>query len=287
MTRNGQIIAATTGTLTSNVWVAQSANLTNVQQITFRPVPTLHVSEAFDGKLLTVGADGIPLMMDSDGSQSARFAEVNHASSITPCGHFVILELDGDLPTLVRVNRDGTHVQELATGHLWSPVCSADGRSVFYVTTEQPQKTWRIPIDAGKPQEIDDVEGTQVTGTLAASPDGKLLAYPYTRYGRVPSDGWSVAIIPATGGSAIRDLVLAGAIGDLHWSPDGNSLQYTLTTDGATNIWQQPISGGKAHQLTKFGSGQIFSFNWTSDHRKLLLSRGDMINHGVLLSNFR
>ena len=285
VTRNGQIIAATTGTVTSNLWVAQMSNLTDVRQLTFGQVPIINVSEAFDGKLLTVGPDGVPLMMDSDGSQSARFADLTDASSITPCGHFVILKLDrGDLPTLVRLNRDGTHVRELASGHLSSPICSTDGQFVLYITTEQPQKIWRVPIDAGKPQEIAEVEGTQVTGDLAMSPDGKLLAYPHTQYGRVPSDGWSVAVIPATRGPKIRDLPLPGAIDNLHWSPDGNSLQYSLSIDGAANIWQQPLSAGKPKQLTKFGSGQVFSFNWTSDHRSLLLSRGDVANEVVLLT---
>ena len=285
--RNSQIIAATTGTVSSNVWVAQLPHLTEAKQITFGQLPTLQVSEAFDGKLLTVGADGIPVMMDSDGSQRTRFAELDHATSIAPCGHFVTLELDGaDLPTLVRVNRDGTHVTRLATGHLWSPVCSADGRSVFYVTTEQPQKIWRVPIDGGNPQEIAEIEGTQVTGSLAISPDGRLLAYPHTQYGRVPSDGWSIAVITAASGSKIRDLPLPGAIGgELHWSPDGTALQYTLTMNGATNICQQPLSTGKLKQITRFGTGRIFSFNWTSDHRKLLLARGDVANEVVLLSN--
>lgn len=287
VTRNSQIIAATTRTVSSNVWVAQFPNLVEVKQITFGQIPTLQVSEAFDGKLLTVGADGMPWMMDSDGSQRTRFADLDHTTSIAPCGHFVTLELDGaDLPTLARVNRDGSHVTKLATGHLWSPVCSADGRSVFYVTTEQPQKIWRVPIDGGNPQEIAEVEGTQVTGSLATSPDGRLLAYPHTQYGRVPSDGWSIAVITVAGGSKIRDLPLPGAIGgDLHWSPDGNTLRYTLTMNGATNIWQQPLAAGKLKQITKFGSGQIFSFNWTSNHRRLLLCRGDVADEVVLLSN--
>jgi len=77
------------------------------------------VSEAFDGKILSVGADGIPWMMDGDGSQKARFADLNHVSLIKPRGHFVILGLDSpELPSLVRVNRDGTHMRQLATGHL-------------------------------------------------------------------------------------------------------------------------------------------------------------------------
>lgn len=60
MTKDGRIMAATTETVTSNIWIAESANLTDAEQITFNETPTLEVSEAFDGKILSVGADGIP-----------------------------------------------------------------------------------------------------------------------------------------------------------------------------------------------------------------------------------
>ena len=62
------------------------------------------------------------------------------------------------MPALVRVNRDGSHVTKLTAGHLWAPACSADGQFVFYVTTEQPQRIWRVPIDVGTPEKIADVE---------------------------------------------------------------------------------------------------------------------------------
>lgn len=128
------------------------------------------------------------------------------------------------------------------------------------------------------------MQGTQLTGTLAASPDGKLLAYPHTQYWRVPSSRWSVAVISVTGRNAIRDSQLPGAIGDLHRSPHGHGLQYALTAESATNIWEQPLSGAKAKQLTKFPSGRIFSFNWSSDHRHLFLTRGAISSDVVLLN---
>jgi hypothetical protein len=96
------------------------------------------------------------------------------------------------------VDRDGNGIRKLANGHLWAPPCSDDGRFVFYVTTEQPQKIWRVSIEGGNSEEVAEVMGNQVTGRLAVSHEGVLLAYPYTQYGRVPSDGWQVAIIRAT-----------------------------------------------------------------------------------------
>jgi Tol biopolymer transport system component len=76
-------------------------------------------------------------------------------------------------------------------------------------------------------------------------------------------------------------------MGDLRWSPDGKKLHYLLTRDGATNIWEKSLRGGEAKQLTGFTSGLIFDFNWSSDHTKLLLTRGSVSSDVILLSNLR
>jgi hypothetical protein len=64
-------------------------------------------------------------------------------------------------------------------------------------------------------------------------------------------------------------------------------LEYLLDREGATNLWEQPLSGGLPRQLTKFTSGRIFDFNWTGDGKQLLLSRGEVTSDVVLLSNLR
>jgi Tol biopolymer transport system component len=185
------------------------------------------------------------------------------------------------------VDRDGNGIRKLANGHLWAPPCSDDGRFVFYVTTEQPQKIWRVSIEGGNSEEVAEVMGNQVTGRLAVSHEGVLLAYPYTQYGRVPSDGWQVAIIRATDGTLVRTLPFPGGDADLHWSPDGKSLQYLLRSGKATNLWEQSLRGGRPKQLTNFIAGEVSSFSWSSDHQRLLLTRGNITSDVVLLHNFR
>lgn len=197
---------------------------------------------------------------------------------------------------LTRVNADGSHATTLVGGSLWgptcatctrrAPACSPDGRFVFYVNVEQPQKIWRIPIEGGAPVEIAEVLGDMVSGRLSVSPDGNLLAYAYEQY-TVPPAGWNLTVIPIGGGAPITKFKVPGGIGGPRWSPDGEGLQYLLTQDGATNIWEQPLAGGEPKQLTKFTSGLIFDFNWSSDHTKLLLTRGGISSDVVLLNNPR
>jgi Tol biopolymer transport system component len=73
----------------------------------------------------------------------------------------------------------------------------------------------------------------------------------------------------------------------MRWSPDGKGLQYLLTRGGATNVWEQPLTGGDAHQVTRFASGRIFSFACSRDGKQLLLTRGNESSDVILISNFR
>jgi Tol biopolymer transport system component len=124
-------------------------------------------------------------------------------------------------------------------------------------------------------------------GRLTISPDGKLLAYPYTQYGHVPSEGRSVAVVPIDGGPPVKNFKISQDADTLQWrwSPDGKSLHYVQTADGAANIWEQPLAEGQPKQLTKFTSGEIFDFNWTSDGKQLLLTRGERTSDVVLLKS--
>jgi Tol biopolymer transport system component len=150
----------------------------------------------------------------------------------------------------------------IATANLCCPVCSRDGNSAFYVSIAQPQKIWQVPITGGASAEVAEVLGSQLVGGLTISPDGKLLAYPYTQYGHVPSEGRSVAVVPIAGGPPVKNFKIWQDADTLqwHWSPDGKSLHYVQMANGAANIWEQPLAGGQPKQLTKFTSGQIFDF---------------------------
>jgi Tol biopolymer transport system component len=78
-----------------------------------------------------------------------------------------------------------------------------------------------------------------------------------------------------------------GGIVGVSWSPNGKGLQYLLTREGATNIWEQLLAGGESKQLTHFSSGEIFNFSWSSDNQRLLLTRGAVTSDVILLSNLQ
>jgi len=287
-TRDGRTLATTASTLVSHVWIAPASDLSQGQQVTSDDLPMLDVAEAFDGKLLVHSADDAIWMMHTDGSQRIRFTDVQTADELTTCGQSVILRIaeNGTL-TLTRFDKDGSHPTVLARGSLTSPACSADASAIFYYTWDQPQRIWKVLLEGGSPQPVAEALGDTIAGSLVASPDGKFLAYPYTQFGRVPSVGWRIALIPVTGAPPFRQFATpAESYGVLlRWSPGGQGLQYLVTHSGVTNIWEQPLSGAAPKQLTHFTAGQIFDFNWSLDHTRLLLTRGNQNSDAVLLTH--
>ena len=73
----------------------------------------------------------------------------------------------------------------------------------------------------------------------------------------------------------------------LSWSPDQKGVQYLLTRNGATNVWEQQLTAGAPRRVTNFASGRIFDFAWTRDGQELLLAKGENSSDVVLISNFR
>jgi Tol biopolymer transport system component len=125
-------------------------------------------------------------------------------------------------------------------------------------------------------------------GRLSISPDGKNLAYPYEEYS--PAPVLKLAVVSAQSGSPVAILTAPGgayAYGSLLWSPDSKSLQYVLTRNGASNIWEQPLDKEKPRQLTTFQSGRIFDFHWSLDGKRLLMARGEISSDAVLINNLR
>ena len=62
---------------------------------------------------------------------------------------------------------------------------------------------------------------------------------------------------------------------------------WTITRNGAANIWEQPVAGGPRRQITNFTSGLIFDFDWSRDGKLLYLAKGEKNSDVILISDFR
>jgi eukaryotic-like serine/threonine-protein kinase len=288
--RQGNTVAALKDTLISNIWVGPIAGWSSMRQITFGEPPMLEaidtggqvVARSSRGELWKVGPNREPV----------PFAEVGNVYALSACGRFVVFNSDqpGGIQVL-RADADGSNVTLLATVDAWTaPVCSPDGKFLFYATLGPPRTIWRMPVEGGVGSKVATVSGESQVARISVSPDGKLLAYLYEENSREPMTKF--AVLRVEDGRVLR--MLPGPVGrpiglsrDFKWSHDGKVLHYLATRDGVTNLWEQPLSGSEPKQLTKFDSGEIQSFSWTSDNKQLLVTRWEFNTDVVLLSTFR
>ena len=220
----------------------------------------------------------------ADGERET-LGNLHNVGWLRKCGNLVLFtSVEGNAVTLNRATADGSQPLTLFSGDLAYPGCSPDGKFAYYVNRHQPQKVWRIPMESGPPEEIAGGMGEGITGWLDISPDGKFLSYTLTLH---QTPGWKLAVIPARGGFCRRTFDVPGVTSRVRWSPMEEFTQYLVTENGATNVWEQALEGGKPKQLTKFTSGRIFDFSWSSDNRRLFLTRGDVTSDVVLLNNLR
>lgn len=121
------------------------------------------------------------------------------------------------------------------------------------------------------PEQVVSIEHV---GTVAMSPDGRLIAYTLMRprtaaesYGRSYSELW---VVPAIGGAARPVVEAPSSASAPQWSPDGSVLAFSarLQDNGRTQVYGVPAAGGEPDLLTHSPLG-VMSFAWSPDGRSI------------------
>ncbi len=160
-----------------------------------------------------------------------------------------------------------------------SPVCSPDGRTVYYVNGRSsggiPMK---VPINGGKPEKLTDL---LVVSNIGISPDGGSLAFLTFQGADVDP---RLAIVATSSGQTIGMAKFEKPPRQaLQFSPDGKAVVYATRETGFDNLWAQPLDGSTGHKLTKFDSEYIGDFHWSFDGSELAIQRGHVDTDVVLL----
>ncbi|MFI5059434.1 MAG: protein kinase [Candidatus Acidiferrales bacterium] len=281
LTHDGQMLVGLQNRRISHIWTLPEGQAAQAKQITSGETPDDGVAPGPDGKLLVRSRGSELLLMNSDGSQRTVLRpNLRNFNSMSICGdrYLVFDSFEENKPRLLRTDADGSNPARLSED-VNNSDCSPDGKWVLYSSEHD---LYRIPIEGGAPTEL----ATTPYGAYGViSPDGKWIAYGYQEGNPVPVP--KVAVLSAAGGSPLHVFALPSGTNGLHWSPDQKGLQYLLTRKGATNVWEQPLTGGAPRQVTNFTSGLIFDFSWTRNGKQLLLAKGEDTSDVVLISNFR
>jgi len=304
LTQDGRTLVATVQTRVSDLWIAPAGDTTKSKQVARNDHAVGRFSWMPDGRILFASGDGNLSVLNSDGSARTLLTANDHPisdPSVCGDGRYVVYSTYREQKAGIwRMDADGSNPIRIADETLaTSPQCSPDGKWVIYVQVASFTLK-RVTITGEKPPEtITQSPAVWMFDALAFSPDGKRIAYfapPDTPIENssspsvfVPSASRpnQLKVIAFDGGTLMHQFDWPASAGLSGWGPRGDAIDYVLTRNGVSNIWQQNLGGGAPKQITNFESGLIFDFEWSRDGRQLALTRGSESSDVILISNFR
>ena len=295
LTSDGTALVTVQTDRVPNIWVAPAGDAPRARQITtgsgkfdgyygvaWTPDGRIVYASVASGSwdIWTMNADGTGQRQLTVGARS------NYGPSVSADGQRIVFVSNraGGAFNIWRMDADGSNPLQLTRGsgenfaHF-----TPDGRWVVYATIGfgQANAIWKVPVDGGEPVKLTD----KPASWPFVSPDGKLFVCTYG--GNDPSSAPKLAVIPIDGGEPTKLFDVPPTFNaNTVWMPDNRGIAFLDSRTGTTNVWMQPLSGGKPVQLTDFNSDGVAAYDWSRDNR-LAATRSVESTSVVLIKNFR
>jgi Tol biopolymer transport system component len=289
LTADSNVLVATQTDITSSIWAG--TDITRATQITSgRDDGAAGVTWSPDGRIVYISsASGNTeiWVMKADGAEQKQLTNDTHtkfAPAVSPDGRYVVYVSEHVGVHLWRINMDGSSPTQLTNGNYdTKPRISPDSQWVVYSSYSSGKLVlWKVPLGGGSPEQLTNVSSSDPD----ISPDGKLIASFH-------NDAQNVArlvVFDFAGGDPMKTFDLPQTVHwsmGVRWTPDGRGLTYVDKRGSVTNLWLQPIDGGRAKQLTEFKGEGILRREWTRDGRQVALVRGTPRSDAVMIASFR
>ncbi len=242
-----------------------------------------------DGKLLFTDNDFHAFKMNPDGTARTRIPDLDTPAAYPiSCGPdaMVVAKLqDSNLNlfrynTLMRDSRQLTFERDAE-----QPVCTRDGKTVFYDDNLAGPSLKRVSTDGGKAEVVAANSGNGA----ALSPDEKRIAF--LQFSGTGAEHKTQIVVQDVDGGGNKGYVSSmGLVRGPQWSPDGRGLIVDKSTGEGTNLFYQPLDGSAATQITHFDTEPLFieAFAYSPDGNQIGITRARNSNSDVVMfRNFR
>ncbi|HSY93480.1 MAG TPA: protein kinase [Candidatus Binatus sp.] len=289
LSADGHMVATVLNQDHFDLFLAPASGLSGgqVQQVTSRTAVG-GFAWTRDGEIIVEEQNALNLLHLETGSQSPLTSLQQDGIAFLPSscanGRYVVLAVGGHggakSRTIWRMDAGGGNFKQLGDGkNDLYPVCSSDGKWVYYSDLASGAKVTRVSMDGGKPERLSELPAYMA---FDISADGKVAAF--TTFASTSNPRKQLALLPVDSPQNVKLLELQRpAIGPVRLTHDGRAVVYALGDQGAENLWLQPLDGSPGKQITDFKSERITDFHWSFDGSKLGMVRGHTDSDVVLL----
>ena len=284
LSTDGKTLVASQTKVTTDLGIAPAASPAQLEAVPLSSHGDLwRWNWGANGKLILPQAGQIKLV-SANGEETPLLNDTDYISDqASACG-------DGRYIVFRRVNRAGT-----AAVHLWrmdakgssvtqltsgqndrEPVCTRDGKWVYYTDQTDRQTVKRVPIDGGASQTIVN----EPVGQFDLSADGKWIASIEVAEA---DHRLQIRLDPTAGGKPTYAQADSRMVSPPLFGPDGKSIVYVAREKGVDNLWSQALDGTNRKQLTTFDKDLIFRYEYSQDGKQIAIERGNIDADAFLL----
>jgi DNA-binding winged helix-turn-helix (wHTH) protein/Tol biopolymer transport system component len=203
-----------------------------------------------------------------------------HTGGLTDGKRLYVTETTGSKQFLVQVSATGGESTLIPTpfANIVMSDISPDGSEMLVadaIGTEFEFPVWVLPLPAGPPRRLGDIrarcDSWSTQGWATWSPDGRQIAF---------AKGSEIYLVNADGGNPRKLASVAGYASEMHFSPDGTHIRFTLRNvqeNRSSSIWEVRSNGTELQPLLPgwHSSSSHMAGDWTRDGRYYFFTSAD------------
>ncbi len=290
----------------SNIWTAQSDNLSNLKQQTTGTSRNdgLNGLTWFDDEKIVYATNdekirdwNLWMLNTADGSKQKLTADSekqNDFPTISPDKKTIYFSSDRNKQSRIwRINADGSNPQQITFGEDEThhfPQISPDGNHLYFIIKSGRSSTiGRKSLNENSVQELSGKTNYTAGNFLSLSPDGKLLAFQNINF-QTKSEPENlklqIALLSTENPQDVQLKEINAWRQNMVWTFDNKNFDYVNGNFKQSGIYRQSLENDASPMKLLETNDAIFNFSWSPNGKTLAISRGQLLRDVVLLSNF-
>jgi serine/threonine protein kinase len=284
LANDGRRIAAIQSLPKFQIEIASALSLDNFSPVKLSStLPFWSFDWTPDGQLVLIQGHDLRIVNPAGGDRVIFSDDQFPIDEVTSCadGPYVVFrsigKSGGAEANFWRIDSNGTNLKRLTFGlNERVPVCSKDGKWLYFLDGTENHFLKRIPVDGGTVETI--IRAPSEPYDLSS--DGKTVA---TFEVRDTDHALMLDLYSIADGKKSSFEFDPRALPNLKFLPSGKGIVYAVREKGVDNLWVQPLDGSPRRQLTHFTAERIGAYRYSKDGTQLAVARGHSESDAVLL----